>query len=216
MTTITDSAQRRLHVEQVIAVVRADSPGAAVRAGHALADGGVRALEITFTTPDAHVAIAELTERDDVFVGGGTVLRAAQAFQAVDAGAQFLVSPGLALEVMAVGVDAGVLTIPGALTPTEIMTVTQHADVIKLFPSSLGGPSYLRALRGPFPDLRFIPTGGIDASNLCQWREAGAFAIGAGSDLCPRALIAAGDFGALTEAARRYRSALEEQTRGET
>jgi 2-dehydro-3-deoxyphosphogluconate aldolase / (4S)-4-hydroxy-2-oxoglutarate aldolase len=209
LTTITESARQRLQDEQLVAVVRADSPGAAVGAGNALADGGVRALEITFTTPEADVAIAELNRREDVFVGAGTVLDAEQASRAIEAGAKFLVSPGLVPEVLEAGVGAGILAVPGALTPTEVLAARRHAEVIKLFPSSLGGPAYLKALLAPFPDLRLIPTGGIDAGNLGQWLDAGAFALGAGGDLCPPKLIAAGDFEALAAIARRYRAALE-------
>ena len=209
MTTITESARQRLHDEQLVAVVRADSPDAAVSAGNALADGGVRALEITFTTPDADVAIAELSRREDVFVGAGTVLDANQASRAIEAGARFLVSPGLVLEVLEAGAGAGVLAVPGALTPTELLAARRHAEVIKLFPSSLGGPSYLKALLAPFPDLRLIPTGGVNVGNLGRWLDAGAFALGAGGDLCPPELIAAGDFEALTATARQYRTALE-------
>lgn len=209
MTTITESARQRLHDEQLVAVVRADSSDAAVSAGNALADGGVRALEITFTTPDADVAIVELTRREDVFVGAGTVLDADQASRAIEAGAKFLVSPGLVLEVLEAGAGAGVLAVPGALTPTELLAARRHAEVIKLFPSSLGGPSYLKALLAPFPDLRLIPTGGVNVGNLGRWLDAGAFALGAGGDLCPPKLIAAGDFEALTATARQYRTALE-------
>jgi 2-dehydro-3-deoxyphosphogluconate aldolase/(4S)-4-hydroxy-2-oxoglutarate aldolase len=215
LTTITESARQRLHDEQLVAVVRADSPDAAVRAGNALADGGVRALEITFTTPEADVAIAELSRRGDVFVGAGTVLDADQAARAIAAGANFLVSPSLVLEVLEAGTEAGVLTVPGALTPTEVLSARRHADVIKLFPSSLGGPSYLKALLAPFPGLSIIPTGGIDAGNVGQWLDAGAFALGAGGDLCPPKLIAAGDFEGLTATARRYRTALEAHAGGQ-
>jgi 2-dehydro-3-deoxyphosphogluconate aldolase / (4S)-4-hydroxy-2-oxoglutarate aldolase len=118
LTTITESARQRLQDEQLVAVVRADSSDAAVSAGNALADGGVRALEITFTTPDADVAIAELSAREDVFVGAGTVLDAGQASRAIEAGAKFLVSPGLVLEVLEAGANTGILYVPGALTPT--------------------------------------------------------------------------------------------------
>jgi 2-dehydro-3-deoxyphosphogluconate aldolase/(4S)-4-hydroxy-2-oxoglutarate aldolase len=211
LTTITESARQRLHDEQLVAVVRADSPAVAVSAGQALADGGVRALEITFTTPDAEVAIAQLSRRDDLFVGAGTVIDADQASRAIEAGARFLVSPALVHEVLDVAADAGILAVPGALTPTEVLAARRHADVIKLFPSSLGGPSYLKALLAPFPDLRIIPTGGVDAGNLGQWLDAGAYALGAGGDLCPPKLLTAGDFAGLTASARRYRAALAAQ-----
>lgn len=207
MTTMTESAQERLHDEGLIAVVRADSPDGAVSAGHALADGGIRALEIAFTTPEAPQAIAALAARQDTLVGAGTVTDATQARAAVAAGARFLVSPGTVADVLDVAGEAGVLAIPGALTPTELMAAARLAPVVKLFPASLGGPAYLKALLAPFPALRIIPTGGVDAGNLASWLAAGAFALGAGGDLCPPAVIAAGSATALTERARRYREA---------
>jgi 2-dehydro-3-deoxyphosphogluconate aldolase / (4S)-4-hydroxy-2-oxoglutarate aldolase len=209
MPALTETALQRLQAEQLLAVIRADSPRTAVLAGRALAAGGIRALEIAFTTPDAPDAIAELADDRELFVGAGTVLSADQAQSALDAGAAFLVSPSLVPSVLEVGRDAGVLALAGALTPTEVIAAAAQADVVKLFPASLGGPAYLRALLAPLPDLRAVPTGGVDADNAAQWLDAGAFALGAGGDLCPPKLIAAGDFNALTERARRYRATLD-------
>ncbi|MGD9736498.1 MAG: bifunctional 4-hydroxy-2-oxoglutarate aldolase/2-dehydro-3-deoxy-phosphogluconate aldolase [Solirubrobacterales bacterium] len=207
-------AMRRIREEQVIAVVRADSPQAAVDAASALAEGGVRAVEITFTTPEATRAIERLRDRDELFVGAGTVRTVPQAEAAIGAGAEFLVSPGLSFDVLAVARREAVAAIPGALTPTEVDAASEWSQVIKLFPASVGGPSYLRALSGPFPDLRLIPTGGVSVSNLGEWRGAGAFALGAGSDLCPPAAIAAGDFAELTRRAGAYRAALDRKAAG--
>jgi 2-dehydro-3-deoxyphosphogluconate aldolase/(4S)-4-hydroxy-2-oxoglutarate aldolase len=203
-------AIERIRDEGILAVVRAANPRAAVETAKALGAGGVRAIEITFTTPDAERAIERLRrDHDDLFVGAGTVRTVPQAEAAIDAGSEFLVSPGLAFDVLAVARREGVAAIPGALTPTELDAASEWSDVVKLFPASLGGPSYLKALRGPFPDLNLIPTGGVSVANLGEWRGAGAFALGAGGDLCPPAAIAAGEFDELTRRAAAYREALD-------
>lgn len=212
MSTVETSAVARLRTEQLVAVIRAGSAGHAARAGQALGEGGVRALEVAFTTPDAAQAIAELSRSSELFVGAGTVLSADQARAAIEAGAQFLVSPALIEEVLEVADEAGVLAMPGALTPTEVIAAAQRAEVVKLFPASLGGPGYLKALLAPLPDLKLLPTGGVDAGNVGDWLAAGAFALGAGADLCPPGRIAAEDFDHLTESARRYRAALQAAT----
>jgi len=209
MPALTEAAAERLRAEGLLAVLRAPSAAGAVTAARALAEGGVRCVEVTFTTPDAPAAIRELAADPDLFVGAGTVLDERQAEAAIEAGASFLVSPGLMWPVVDAGEAAGVLTLPGVLTPTEVAQASERVDVLKLFPASVGGPSYLKALLAPFPDLRLIPTGGVSADNLGEWRAAGAFALGAGGDLCPSGLIAAGDFAAVTDRARRYRSALD-------
>jgi 2-dehydro-3-deoxyphosphogluconate aldolase/(4S)-4-hydroxy-2-oxoglutarate aldolase len=208
MAVVADSVQERLRDEQVLAVIRAGSAAEAVRAGRALAEGGVRALEVAFTTPDAATAIGELAADPELFVGAGTVLSGAQAHAAIDAGAAFLVSPSLVPDALSVAREAGVLALPGALTPTEVVAAAEQAEVVKLFPASLGGVSYLKALLAPLPELRIVPTGGVSATNASEWLAAGAFAVGAGGDLCPPALIAEGRFDELTRRARGYREAL--------
>jgi 2-dehydro-3-deoxyphosphogluconate aldolase/(4S)-4-hydroxy-2-oxoglutarate aldolase len=210
MPTVADTSAARLQAEQLLAVVRAPSADAAVRTAHALAAGGIRGIEITYTTPGAHVAIAELAGDDELFVGAGTVLSADQAEQAIQAGAEFLVSPGFSLPVIERGRAASVLTIPGAITPTELVAAAEHAEVVKLFPASLGGPGYMRAVLAPLPDLKLVPTGGVSAENLGDWYAAGAFALGAGGDLCSNTMIAGGDYDGVTANARRYRTALDE------
>jgi 2-dehydro-3-deoxyphosphogluconate aldolase / (4S)-4-hydroxy-2-oxoglutarate aldolase len=210
MPALSETALQRLQSEQLLAVVRAPCAGAAVRTARALAAGGRRGLEVTYSTPDAPAAIAELVDDDELFVGAGTVLTADEAEQAIQAGAEFLVSPSLSMPVIERGRAASVLTIPGAITPTELAAASEHAEVVKLFPASLGGPGYLRAVLAPFPDLKLVPTGGVSAENLGEWYAAGAFALGAGGDLCSNTMIAGGDYDGVTANARRYRTALDE------
>jgi 2-dehydro-3-deoxyphosphogluconate aldolase/(4S)-4-hydroxy-2-oxoglutarate aldolase len=209
VSALATTALDRLAAEGVLAVIRAPDAEGAVHAGRALVRGGVRALEVAFTTPDAAEAIAELARDPAVLVGAGTVLTAEQARAAIEAGARFLVSPGLVEPVLELGGEAGVLAIPGALTPTEVLAAARRAPVVKLFPASLGGPAYLRALLAPLPQLRVIPTGGVSAANIADWCAAGAFALGVGGDLCAPAAIAARDDAAIAAAAGRCRDALD-------
>lgn len=200
-----------LRSARVVAVIRAPSAALAVRTSEALLDGGVSAVEITYSTPDAPNAIAELIARhgDRLTVGAGTIRSVAHVAAAVAAGAEFLVSPGTVPDLAAAMRSTDSLTVLGALTPTEVMIADREgADLVKLFPASLGGPALLRALRGPFPDIRFMPTGGVTPGNLHQWLGAGAFAVGTGSDLCPPDAIAAEDWPRITALARTYRDAL--------
>jgi 2-dehydro-3-deoxyphosphogluconate aldolase / (4S)-4-hydroxy-2-oxoglutarate aldolase len=171
----------------IVPVVRASSSQHALDAVEAIEAGGIPIVEITMTVPNAAATIREVLQRcgDRVLVGAGTVCNAAQARECLDAGAQFLVSPGLSVAVLEVARTLGALAIPGALTPTEIMAAAEAgAKVIKIFPcGSVGGPKYIKALRGPFPDLHFIPTGGVNPANAPEFFASGAFAIGMGSDL---------------------------------
>ncbi|HYP44119.1 MAG TPA: bifunctional 4-hydroxy-2-oxoglutarate aldolase/2-dehydro-3-deoxy-phosphogluconate aldolase [Propionibacteriaceae bacterium] len=195
----------------VLAVLRAPSAAAAVSAVDALVAGGVTGIEITFSTPDAPEAIAEVARRhaDAVYLGAGTVLTGQHARAAVDAGADFLVSPGTEATLVAAMKSTGAAVFTGALTPSEVMaTLSLGVDAIKVFPAALGGPSYLRALRGPFPEVPFLPTGGVTAGNLAQWLAAGAVAVGAGSELCSASAMAQGRWAEVTEAARSFSRAL--------
>lgn len=172
--------------------------------------GGVTAIEITYSTPDPALAIAEITRRhgDRVYVGAGTIVRPEQAREVADAGARFLVSPGSTPEIAEAMLATGLVTMLGALTPTEIMVATAlGADVVKLFPASLGGPAFMRALRGPFPDVPIMPTGGVNAANLREWFEAGVVAVGAGGELVSNSLILAGDWSAIEASARAFTAA---------
>lgn len=197
----------------VIAVLRAPSAETAIRAVDALVEGGVTGIEITFSTPCAAAVICAVRERygDDVLLGAGTVLAPQQATEAVDAGAAFLVSPGLDDELIGAMLSTHAATLVGALTPTEMMrAIRAGVDAVKLFPGSLVGPEYLRAVRGPFAQLSAVPTGGVSPDNMVAWFTAGALAVGAGSELVSTADMAAGRWDVIRGNAERFRLALEE------
>lgn len=170
---------------RILAIIRAPSSNAALEIGVAVARGGIGALEVTFTTPGAADAIAALTARlPGVVIGAGTVLDRPTLEAARAAGATFAVSPHLDLELVAAARELGVPYLPGALTPTEVLAGWRGgATAIKLFPAAQVGPSYLAALRGPFPDVPIVPTGGVDEQNVAAWLAAGAVAVGIGGNL---------------------------------
>lgn len=194
----------------VVAVIRAPDRDSAERGVAALLAGGVTGIEITYSTPDAAQVIATLAERygDRLVLGAGTIVTVEQAREAADAGATFLVAPGSDEEVSAAMLQTGRTVLLGALTPTEVMRVRKlGAHAVKVFPASLGGPGYLKALRGPFPDASFVPTGGVNPGNLADWLAAGALAVGAGSDLCSTADLAEGRWTELEDRARAFMGA---------
>jgi 2-dehydro-3-deoxyphosphogluconate aldolase / (4S)-4-hydroxy-2-oxoglutarate aldolase len=209
---VSDSAiLDQLAATGIIAVLRAPSPQAALNTVDALVVGGITGIEVTYSTPDAPIVIAECARRygSDILLGAGTVTTPTQAQEAVDAGATFLVSPGTIRPLAEAMRATGAPIMLGALTPTELMHAVEYgASVVKIFPASLGGPHFLKSLRGPFPDVALMPTGGVTAANLATWLSAGALAVGAGSDLCPPAAIAKGDFGRIETIAREFASAL--------
>jgi 2-dehydro-3-deoxyphosphogluconate aldolase/(4S)-4-hydroxy-2-oxoglutarate aldolase len=197
----------RLREARIIAVLRTPDGDSAVRAAEALSAGGVRAIELTFTTPGAADALRRARERlpDDVVVGAGTIRDRAQLEAALDAGAEFLVTPHLDRELLAAMLDSGRLALPGTFTATEVASaLAAGAEAVKLFPASAVGPSYLKALRGPFPDVQVVPTGGIGPGDVRPWLDAGAIAVGAGGELCPSALVAAGRWDELSATAERF------------
>ncbi|QGN31957.1 bifunctional 4-hydroxy-2-oxoglutarate aldolase/2-dehydro-3-deoxy-phosphogluconate aldolase [Microlunatus sp. Gsoil 973] len=201
---------RAVGVAGVIAVLRAPTSEAAVAAAEALIAGGVTAIEVTYSTPGAAAAIAQIRQEfPDAVVGAGTLTRRPQVSEAATAGAQFLVSPGTAPELVRFMADTGVPTLSGALTPTELMAARELGVAgIKIFPGSLVGPSYLKALRGPFPDVPLMPTGGVSPDNLGEWIAAGAFAVGAGGELCSTQDMVEQRWDVITEKARRFSRAL--------
>lgn len=203
----------RLLATGVVAIVRLREPDRVLRVVEALREGGVEAVEITMTVPDA-LALLEATARtfgEDVLLGVGSVLDAPTAQRAVDAGATYVVSPVFRPEVVAAAHAADVPALPGAFTPTEILEAHEAgADLVKVFPSDTLGPAYLRALLAPMPFLRLMPTGGVTPENAGAWRRAGAAAVGVGSALVDPQAVAEGRFGALTDAARRLRAAFDE------
>ncbi len=195
----------------VLAVLRASSPEVALEASEAIIRGGVTGIEVTFSTPDAPAVIRELIARhgDAAYVGAGTVTTTEQAVLAAGAGAEFLVSPGTLPDLTRAMLDTGRVVMTGAMTPTEVMTALDlGVDVVKIFPASLGGPSYLGALRGPFPDAPLMPTGGVSPDNLAAWFAAGAVAVGAGGDLANSASLAASDWDDIERRAARFAHAL--------
>ena len=191
----------------LVAVVRAEQPELVVRLAAALMAGGIRAIELTFTIPGAAEALTEVRRihGDAVLLGAGTIREPSQIEVAVRAGADFLVTPHLRPDLLAAMLATGLPAIPGVLTPSEVAAALDAgAEVVKLFPASAMGPGYLRSLRGPFPNLRAVPTGGIDAPDLADWFGAGALAVGVGSELAPRALLAEGRWAELTARASRF------------
>jgi 2-dehydro-3-deoxyphosphogluconate aldolase/(4S)-4-hydroxy-2-oxoglutarate aldolase len=196
----------------LIPVIRAESAEVALRVVEALVEGGIRTLEITMTVPDAVKAIRGVADRfgRDVWLGAGTVTSRALAESSLEAGAEFLVTPCLVADVVDVAREREIAVLPGALTPTEVFSAwSAGGDIIKIFPASnVGGASYLRALRGPFPTIPLCPTGGVNLHTLADFIQAGAAAVGVGSELVSRQAIAKGDFAAITTLARQYTDAL--------
>ena len=191
----------------LLAVLRGPSPELTVRMVEALAAGGVYGIEITYSTPNAEAVVAELAEKfgDRILLGMGTLIRPEQAASAKAAGAQFLVSPVCDPELVRAMVATGLPVMAGALTPTEVLQAHQlGSDVVKIFPGSMTGPSYIKALKGPFRYIRMMPTGGVNAGNIADWFAAGVVAVGAGSELCPPKLAKEGRFDEISEPAREF------------
>lgn len=208
---VTDDLIATLRQDRMAAVVRGRSvhdPGALALA---LAASGIRCVEFTLTLPDALEAIAAAREVEGAVVGAGTVLTAVDAQRVIEAGARFVVSPGLALDIVGPCREAGIPFILGASTPTEVMHATAAGSaVVKLFPAGLGGPKHLRDLRGPFPQVMFVPSGGVSVDNVRAFLDAGAVAAFAGSDLVSSAAVERGELDGLIAQAERYRSVLSE------
>jgi 2-dehydro-3-deoxyphosphogluconate aldolase / (4S)-4-hydroxy-2-oxoglutarate aldolase len=207
-----DEVIRRIGEIGIVPVVRAATVDEASRAVEAICAGGIPVLEITMTVPNAISVIREVARRcgSEVLVGAGTVVTAEQAEACILAGAEFLVSPGLAPAVLAVAKSKGKLAIPGALTPTELMSAQEHgARVIKIFPcGNVGGPKYIRSLLAPFPNALLIPTGGVNAANAGEFIAAGAFALGVGADLVHAAALREGNLAKIISAAEELVSAV--------
>lgn len=194
-------------------MIRAPSADAAIRAADAIVEGGIRGIEITYSTPDVPRVLTTLRGRygAEVIVGAGTVTTAEQARLAAESGAEFLVAPGFSARVAGAMVATGLTTMIGALTPTEVMLATEHeADVVKVFPASLGGPRYLGALRGPFPDVPLMPTGGVTVDNLHEWFAAGALAVGVGGELVSRQDFTESRYDEVTRRAVEFAEALRQ------
>jgi 2-dehydro-3-deoxyphosphogluconate aldolase/(4S)-4-hydroxy-2-oxoglutarate aldolase len=192
----------------LIPVIRAESPEAAGRAIDAIRAGGVPILEITMTVPGAVDLIGDVARKygKDAVVGAGTVLDPETARACILAGAQFVVSPSLNLETIACCRRYGVAVLPGALTPTEVLAAWQAgADMVKVFPAgALGGPSYIKALKAPLPQIDLVPTGGVSLKTAADFIKAGATALGVGADLVDTQALASGQAGEITRKAREF------------
>ena len=195
----------------VVAVMRAPSKEILLDISQALLAGGAPAIEVTMTTPKAIAAIEMLADKfgDQAVVGVGTVLDPATARDAIAAGAQFVVSPTLDPAIIEITKRYGKISIPGAFTPTEILSAWScGADTVKVFPATTLGPGYIRDLLAPLPQLKLTPTGGIDLKNVAEWIKAGAYFVGAGSSLVSKDAMAKKDWPAITANAKAFVEAI--------
>ncbi|MCA9271192.1 MAG: bifunctional 4-hydroxy-2-oxoglutarate aldolase/2-dehydro-3-deoxy-phosphogluconate aldolase [Planctomycetales bacterium] len=197
----------------LVAVIRASRGDRLVEVAEALSAGGVKALEVTFTVPGAIDVIAQVARamKGTALVGAGTVLDPETARAALLAGAEFIVSPCLNVDVIRMCRRYDKLVMPGALTPTEVLAAWEAgADVVKVFPSDSVGPAHLKALHGPLPHVRLMPTGGVTLENVGAFIRAGACALGVGGSLVKESLVESGDMEGLSALARKFVDAVKQ------
>jgi len=200
-----DEVLKRAHDIGVIGIFRVDSPDVCFKAMVALREGGLHALEVTTTTPNAVEVVREARKKygDETLIGMGTVLDAETAEKGIEAGAQFIVSPSVDKGVLDVCRKHDVVSCPGTFSATEVVQAWKWgADLVKLFPISQVGPGYMKALMGPLPWIRFVPTGGVELDNAGEYIKAGAYCLGVGGGLVSKKAISQGRFDLLTQAAR--------------
>ncbi|MGZ6316744.1 MAG: bifunctional 4-hydroxy-2-oxoglutarate aldolase/2-dehydro-3-deoxy-phosphogluconate aldolase [Anaerolineales bacterium] len=191
----------------LLAVIRGPSPELTIKMVEALVAGGVLGIEITYSTPNAEDVVRALSKKfgGSIVLGMGTLTKPEQAPCAREAGANFLVSPICEPGLVKGMVASGLVTMAGAFTPTEVFQAySLGVDVVKIFPGSQGGPAYMKALKGPFPYIPMMPTGGVNAGNMAEWFAVGAVALGAGSELCPPQLAKDGKFDEITSRASEF------------
>lgn len=191
----------------LLAVIRGPSPDLTIKMVEALVIGGVKGIEITYSTPNAEEVVRNLSKefKDGILLGMGTLTKPEQALAAKKAGACFLVSPVCEKKLVQSMVDSKLLTMAGAFTPTEVLSAYHlGVDVVKIFPGSLGGPAYIKALKGPFPYIPMMPTGGVSPSNVSEWFSTGVIAVGAGSELCPVQMVKDGEFDKISQRAAEF------------
>jgi 2-dehydro-3-deoxyphosphogluconate aldolase / (4S)-4-hydroxy-2-oxoglutarate aldolase len=191
----------------LLAVIRGPSPELTVKMVEALVAGGVLGIEITYSTPNAEDVVRGLSSKfgSKIVLGMGTLTKPEQALSAKEAGANFLVSPICEPGLVKSMVASGLITMAGALSPTEVFQAYNlGVNVVKIFPGSLGGPAYVKALKGPFPYIPMMPTGGVSAGNVAEWFKTGVIAVGAGSELCPPQLAREGKFDEITKLAAEF------------
>ena len=210
MTHLRDAALATIRDIGIIPVIRAPNADAAFAVAEALIGAGLPIAEVTMTVPGAIDVIASIikTYGDRVLVGAGTVTDTVSAKRAIDAGAQFIVTPCIVRDVMDVARRAEVAILPGALTPTEVFEAFRlGGDMIKVFPVGVAGASYIRSLRGPFPKIPLVPTGGVTLDNVRDMFDAGAAAVGVGSEMISRDALARGDYAAIGAQAELFLAA---------
>ena len=203
-----DQVRQKLLEIGIVPVVRASSGQQAIQAAEAVCVGGIPIVELTMTVPGAVEVIAQLARSmgKDVLIGGGTVLDAETAERCLDAGAQFLVSPGTDLPTIQLVKQKGVLMMAGALTPTEVITAWKAgSDFVKIFPcGTVGGAKYIKALKAPLPQIPMVPTGGVNLETAADFLRAGASALGIGGELISSAALKSGNVKAITDSAKQY------------
>jgi 2-dehydro-3-deoxyphosphogluconate aldolase / (4S)-4-hydroxy-2-oxoglutarate aldolase len=207
MPTPSDHNLQRVLDRVIVAVIRAESPDLLVDVAEALLAGGVEVMEVTFTVPRAARVIEKVADKlgSRVLLGAGTVLDPETARVAFLAGAEFIVSPAVNVEVIEMCRRYSKLVMPGAFTPTEVVTAWQAgADIVKIFPSDLVGPKYLKLLHGPLPHVRLMPTGGVNLDTASEFLAAGACALGVGSALVDQKALAAKDLKTIESLARQF------------
>lgn len=204
--TSQDPLSRVLN-RKIVAIIRNESPDQLVDVAEALLAGGVEVMEVTFTVPRATTVLEKVAARlgSRVLLGAGTVLDTETARIAILSGAEFIVSPAVNVDVIQLCRRYSKPVMPGALTPTEVVTAWQAgADIVKVFPSDITGPKYLKLLHGPLPQIRLMPTGGVTLDTAVEYLKAGACALGVGSALVDPKLVAAGDLKKIESLARQY------------
>jgi 2-dehydro-3-deoxyphosphogluconate aldolase/(4S)-4-hydroxy-2-oxoglutarate aldolase len=215
---LRETSVAKLREVGIIPVIRASSAEAAVAVADALLQAGLTVAEITLTVPNAIDAIGAVATRfpGKMLVGAGTVTDGEAARRAVDAGAEFIVSPCLVPDVIEAAQRADVAVLPGALTPGEVFAAFRAGgDMVKVFPAqAVGGAAYLRALRGPFPDIPLVPTGGVTLETIAELFQAGAAAVGVGTELISQDALARRDYAAIGAVAKRFLAAVREARTG--
>ncbi len=214
MTKLNDL--ERVLRSAIVAVIRADSGDLLVDVAEALVAGGVEVMEVTFTVPRATQVLERVAERmgNRILLGAGTVLDSETARIAILSGAQFIVSPSTNLDVIRLCRRYDKLVMPGALTPTEVVAAWEAgADIVKIFPCDFFGPRYLSALRAPLPQVRLMPTGGVNLETAAEFLKCGACALGIGGSLVDPAAVQSGDLGRIELLARQYVQIVREAKR---
>ena len=203
----------QLLATKIVAIIRLDSSNAVFDTAIALKNGGVTAIEITMGTPNALEEISKLAACEGILPGVGSVVDAKTTAQAIEAGAQYIVTPATKKEIIEVAHKFGKPVLSGALTPTEILQAYEWgADIIKLFPAATFGLPYFKAVKAPMPYIPIMPTGGVTIENAAEWLENGAVCLGVGGTLVNKKLITQKDFSAITKVARQMRIAVDNAT----